>query len=123
MSHKIPSEIAERSELSIDEARLVEKRRQLRQQLRKEFIAKIMDPHQHGSGGFIFDPAMQRFQSARTGYYEFSKAIPRTGFISFCWTLAPMMFFGWLLHKDRSAFERNCRTGAIPYENRMFKCI
>ncbi|OQR75011.1 NADH dehydrogenase-like [Tropilaelaps mercedesae] len=119
MSHKIPSPYAERSELTPSQVRLASERLKIRERLRQEYLAKILNPNQ--GQGPLFDPAMQRFQSARTGYYEYFKPSPKNALHFLLTTIFPIAGFCVLMMKDRKAFSEKCAKGEIPYEKRMFK--
>lgn len=123
MAYKQPSSYRVETDVTHEEKRLIEERAKLRAALKKEYVRQLTDPHKHGGGGALFDPAMQRFQSARATYYEHFRPTPRGGARWLLWTIFPIVAFGYLLKKDRDAFERKCRSGEIKYEDRMFRYI
>ncbi|XP_064489327.1 NADH dehydrogenase [ubiquinone] 1 beta subcomplex subunit 4-like [Ornithodoros turicata] len=123
MAYKQPSSIRVETELSPEEKRLVQERAKLRSALKKEYIRQLTDPHKHGEGGVLFDPAVQRFQSARASYYEYFRPTPKGYFKWMFACVIPIVAYAYLLKKDRDAFERKCRTGEIKYQDRMFKFV
>uniref|UniRef100_A0A6B0UPF8 NADH dehydrogenase [ubiquinone] 1 beta subcomplex subunit 4 n=1 Tax=Ixodes ricinus TaxID=34613 RepID=A0A6B0UPF8_IXORI len=125
MAYRQPSSIKVETDVTHEEKRRIQERAKLRATLKQEYVRQITDPHKHGQGGLLFDPAVQRFHSAKAGaqIYETFKPTPRGAarWLGVC--ILPMLAFGYLVKRDREEFERKCRTGEIKYEDRMFKLM
>uniref|UniRef100_A0A023FXG0 NADH dehydrogenase [ubiquinone] 1 beta subcomplex subunit 4 n=1 Tax=Amblyomma parvum TaxID=251391 RepID=A0A023FXG0_AMBPA len=125
MAYRQPSSIRVNTELSPDEKRIIQERAKLRAQLKQEYVRQITDPHKHAGGGILFDPQMVRFHAARANsmIYEHFRPTPKGARQWIAFTFMPMIIIGYIVHKDRKEFERKCRTGEIPYKDRMFKMV
>ncbi|CAN7988366.1 unnamed protein product [Ixodes hexagonus] len=125
MAYRGPSSIRVETDLTHEEKRRIAERAKLRATLKQEYVRQVTDPHKHGGGGLLFDPAVQRFHSAKAGaeIYETFRPTPRGGARWLIGSILPMVVFGYLVKKDREAFERKCRTGELKYEDRMFKVM
>lgn len=70
--------------------------------------------------GYLFDPALQRFMSARASSYEYFKPTGANSLKAFALSVLPVAILTYVVYKDRTAFWEKCKTGQIPYEKRMF---
>uniref|UniRef100_A0A0C9QZG3 NADH dehydrogenase [ubiquinone] 1 beta subcomplex subunit 4 n=1 Tax=Amblyomma americanum TaxID=6943 RepID=A0A0C9QZG3_AMBAM len=125
MAYRQPSAIRVDTELTPEEKRIIQERGKLRAQLKQEYVRQITDPHKQAAGGVLFDPQMVRFHAARANsqIYEHFRPTVKGGWQWFALTFLPMIVLGYVVHNDRKAFERKCRTGEIPYKDRMFKMV
>ncbi|KAK3893039.1 hypothetical protein Pcinc_003132 [Petrolisthes cinctipes] len=100
----------------------VQERAALRKAIKKEFQKQISNPHRHGSGegGYLFDPAIQRFMSLKVSRFDFFKANPRTALLGTA-VVGTLFGYSWWLKTDKESFEAKCRTGQISYADREFK--
>ncbi|KAK4302733.1 hypothetical protein Pmani_022085 [Petrolisthes manimaculis] len=100
----------------------VQERAALRTAIKREFQKQASNPHRHGSGegGYLFDPAIQRFMSLKVTRFEFFKANPRTSLLGSA-VVATLFGYCWWLKTDRESFEHKCRTGQVSYASREFK--
>ncbi|VVC88055.1 unnamed protein product [Leptidea sinapis] len=93
-----------------------------RHKYRLEFLRKRTDPCQHSlQAGYVFDPAIQRFNSMKACQYEYFKPTLSSGISAFCMTILPMIIYGTLIWRQRSDFEMDCRCGRLKYRDRRFK--
>ncbi|KAG7164120.1 uncharacterized protein LOC121872012 [Homarus americanus] len=101
---------------------VVRERASLRAALKREYQKQIHNPHRHGSaeGGFLFDPAVQRFMSMRATQAEFFKPTSRASLLGLA-IFAPIVAYGWWMKTAREDFENKCRTGQVSYASREFK--
>jgi NADH dehydrogenase (ubiquinone) 1 beta subcomplex subunit 4 len=105
-----------------EERRAMQERAALRDALREEYRRKVTNPHR-GVGGYVFDPAVQRFLSMRANHYEQFRPAPKNAAFGFVFMVAPFLFFWWKFQKDKDDLEHKCRTGQIAYKDRNWKYI
>ncbi|XP_063696760.1 uncharacterized protein LOC134827843 [Culicoides brevitarsis] len=96
-----------------------------RARLRAEYWKQTTNPYTHarGEGGFVFDPAIQRFNSTRASLIDYFKPNFRSLVPFMSCSIIPMLIFGYLVYKDRSAREHAIRTGQVAYRDRGWKFI
>jgi len=109
-------------DISQAEKQALQERAQMRAVLRKEWQMKSSSPYR-GMGGYIFDPAVQRYQAMRSTHWDQFKASPKTAAFGFAFALAPILFFWWRFEKDKSDREKLFRTGEVSYRDRSWKFI
>ncbi|CAL8121642.1 unnamed protein product [Orchesella dallaii] len=104
------------------EMRLVEDRARLRAEFRKEYVKQITNPHRHGHGGYLFDPALQRWQSMRAQQFYYFKPNPKTGmwaaFVAFT-----CLAYGHMFKVSRTNKDKKYRAGLVSYRDREFKFV
>merc|ERR1711915_70429 len=99
----------------------IEERAQVRSKLKAHFIKNIHDPFKHGSaeGGFLFEPALMRYNAMLVTKYDHFKATPRTTLIGTVLCLIPFGVYGYILKTQKGNFHQQCRTGQIAYKDRI----
>ncbi|KAK7080833.1 hypothetical protein SK128_017104 [Halocaridina rubra] len=108
-----------------DEAEKLRQRAAMRAAVKKEFIKQAYNPHRHasGEGGFLFDPALQRFLSMRVTHYEYFKPTPKSSLIGFGLLVVPIVGYALFMKYHHDDFERQCSTGQIAYKDRRNKFV
>ncbi|KAK8741091.1 hypothetical protein OTU49_002492 [Cherax quadricarinatus] len=103
----------------------IKERAAIRAALKREFQKQVNNPYRHasGEGGYLFDPAMQRFMAMKATQYDHFKPTPRTSLLGFTMIVVPFVGYAWLLKKDKEKFEHKCRTGQLSYADREFKFV
>jgi len=93
--------------------------------LKAEFQKKLTHPfrHGHGEGGFVFDPAVQRFMSMNASHLDYFKVTPKTTRYGLMLSVIPFLCLGYIIQTQKDAFNQQCRTGQIAYKDRLFKFI
>jgi len=109
-------------DITVEERRAMEERARMRATLRAEYQKKLSNPHR-GIGGYIFDPAVQRFLSMRANHYEQFKPSPKNAAFGFVTVVLPILFFWWRFEKDKQILEYKCRHGQVAYKDRDWKFI
>ncbi|ODM90468.1 NADH dehydrogenase [ubiquinone] 1 beta subcomplex subunit 4 [Orchesella cincta] len=117
---EMPINLPAQYDASPKEQRLVEDRARLRAEFRKEYVKQITNPHRHGHGGYLFDPALQRWQSMRAQQYYYFKPNVKTGLWS-AFIVFTCFAYGKLFGITRAAKEKEFRTGMVSYADREFK--
>ncbi|KAG6447864.1 hypothetical protein O3G_MSEX005222 [Manduca sexta] len=93
-----------------------------RAKYREEFLRMKSDPCKHSKeAGFVFDPAVQRFLSMKTCYYDTFRPTFKNARFTLLGVIMPMALYGFLVWTERQQFEKDCRCGKIKYRQRMFK--
>lgn len=105
-----------------EELRAIQERGKMRAALRNEFQKKVTNPYR-GVGGYVFDPAVQRFLSMRANHWEQFKPSPKNAAFAFFSTFVPIVLFWWLFERDTRERDRKCRRGEIAYKDRSWKFI
>uniref|UniRef100_A0A1B6D6E1 NADH dehydrogenase [ubiquinone] 1 beta subcomplex subunit 4 n=1 Tax=Clastoptera arizonana TaxID=38151 RepID=A0A1B6D6E1_9HEMI len=102
---------------------LFEKKQKQRAALRAEYWKQITNPHRHGTGegGFLFDPAIQRYMSHKVAMYNYFKPTPKTSFWGFLVFILPLGGMMYYFKTSRDKDEELYRTGQISYRDRNFK--
>ena len=109
-------------DVSPEERRAVSERAAIRRAFKKEWQRKVTYPFR-GVGGYVFDPAVQRWMSMRASQYDYFKATPKTTLIAVTFLVLPFvttMYFGWLETTNR---EIRFRKGEVPYKDRLWKFV
>jgi len=109
-------------DVTAEERRAIAERSAVRETLRKEYQKKLTNPYR-GVGGYIFDPAVQRFLSMRSNHYEQFKATPKSAAFGFFGALLPIALLWYLVDWDRSTREGRIRRGEVSYADRDWKFI
>lgn len=104
---------------------LVAKKAQLRQSLREEFIKQMYNPHRHatGTGGTVFDPALQRYTTMSYNRYRYFKPTTKTAFYGMAIIVLPMYFGITQILGYRHELEDQLRSGQIAYKDRRSKFV
>ncbi|XP_074662393.1 NADH dehydrogenase [ubiquinone] 1 beta subcomplex subunit 4-like [Tubulanus polymorphus] len=108
--------------ISSEEKRLINERAELRAERKLEWQKKLSNPYR-GTTGYIFDPAVQRYFSTRSGGYEYFRATPYTAVLGLAFGLLPMVALYKLITKQRNQREMKIRNGEVAYKDRPFKFI
>lgn len=113
--------MADRNVLS--EADAAAARARLRSALKNEFQKKITHPYRHGmgEGGYMFDPAVQRFMSMKASGLDYFKVTPKTTFYGIMLALVPFVGMGTYLDYQRAKNNQLYSTGQVAYKDRQFK--
>jgi len=109
-------------DVTADERRAIEERASMKDALRKEYQKRITNPHR-GVGGYVFDPAVQRFLSMRSNHFEQFKPSPKNAAFGFFFTVVPFLFFWYKIEQDKVNLDTKCRRGEIAYKDRDWKFI
>ncbi|XP_069194742.1 NADH dehydrogenase [ubiquinone] 1 beta subcomplex subunit 4 [Procambarus clarkii] len=106
-------------------SRAVEERAAVRAAVKREYLKQVTNPHRHasGEGGYLFDPALQRFMSMKATQYDHFKPTPRASRAGFFLVFVPIATFCYMLKTSRDKFEHKCRTGQVSYASREFKFV
>merc|ERR1711980_51805 len=106
-----------------ESAAAIRERAAIKAAIKREFQKQTLNPHRHasGEGGFLFDPALQRFMSMRASQYDFFKPTPKTSILGLLLFVLPIGGYGWLLKRDKEQFEKRIRTGQVAYADREYK--
>ncbi|XP_065337089.1 uncharacterized protein ND-B15 [Cloeon dipterum] len=117
--------MADIPDLSAKEMALLKQKIQRTAELKQQYLKQVHNPYRHasGEGGFVFDPAVARYQALRAGGYERFKPTWRNGLGAFGVVIFPMLVYGYFLHKERSEKEHRFRTGQVSYRDRLFKFV
>lgn len=108
-------------DITPQEKRLIEERRKLRTNMKAQWQKLVSDPHSHKHGGYVFDPAMQRFMSMRVTQYESFRPTLGNFFRGIGITAIPILLFAQLMHWDRTRKEKEFSTGQVAYKDRLWK--
>ncbi|GAB1605388.1 uncharacterized protein LOC115222292 [Argonauta hians] len=107
-------------DVSLKERKIMEERAAMREKLKNEWQKKVTDPHK-GSGGYIFDPQMQRFYSMRVTGFDYFKVTFKSVMVGLNLVVVPIAVISYLLIKDRTGREEKIRNGEIMYKDRLNK--
>lgn len=109
--------------ISRHEMKLVEQAAKRREALRNEYLKLRTNPHRHatGEGGFVFDPAIQRFASMRMTRYDHFRPTPKTSLYGLALTVIPFLAITYFIKGKRDEQEHKYRTGQVAYKDRSFK--
>jgi len=109
-------------DVTAEEQRAMAERAAMRETLRNDYQKKLSNPYR-GVGGYIFDPAVQRFLSMRSNHYEQFRATPKTAAFGFFCGLLPMVLLWYVVDWDRTTKEEQRRRGEVAYKDRQWKFI
>lgn len=109
-------------DVTVEERRAIEERAKMRDSLRHEYQKRVTNPHR-GVGGYVFDPAVQRFLSMRANHFEQFKPAPKNAAFGFFFLVAPFLFFWYNIQKDMTTLDQKCRRGEIAYKDRGWKFV
>ncbi|KAH3729478.1 uncharacterized protein LOC127852279 [Dreissena polymorpha] len=106
--------------LSQQELDIIAKRKAMVQE-RKQLFRVLNDPRASGFGGTVFDPAMQRWYSARHTYGQHFKAT--RSHYAWLWgaLILPVGFFTYFITKERNEREARYRRGEVSTKDKPFK--
>lgn len=108
--------------VSKEEESRIRRRAEMRDVLKREYRKQITNPHIYakGEGGYVFDPAIQRYMSMHATMKEtFKPTVKNFGvFMGMC--VIPIGTLWWYLYTSKQKFERKCRNGEIAYKDRLF---
>ncbi|XP_067674371.1 NADH dehydrogenase [ubiquinone] 1 beta subcomplex subunit 4-like [Haliotis asinina] len=109
-------------DVSADELKAAQERAKMRAALKAEFQKKVTNPNQGANnGGFMFDPAIQRFMSMRASQADYFKASPKTVWQGFAFVVFPVALLSYLTISGRREREKKYRAGEISYKDRPWK--
>ncbi|XP_041352568.1 uncharacterized protein LOC121371024 [Gigantopelta aegis] len=109
-------------DVSPDEMKAIQERAQVRATLKAEWQKKVTNPYRGASdGGYIFDPAVQRFMSMRATNFDHFKATPKTVWAGIFFVVVPAGFLCYKTITLRAEREKKYRAGLVPYKDRDFK--
>ncbi|XP_015512079.1 NADH dehydrogenase [ubiquinone] 1 beta subcomplex subunit 4 [Neodiprion pinetum] len=110
-------------DISPEQLRLEIKRNARRNELRQELQKIAGNPYRAGTGegGAPFDAGLQRFMAARAKTYEYFRPTLKGGLQYYAAIWTPILFFTWLVKRDRDRKEHRFRTGQVSYADREFK--
>ncbi|XP_014675024.1 PREDICTED: uncharacterized protein LOC106815112 [Priapulus caudatus] len=104
------------------EIRAAAERAATRDKLKWQFRQQMENPNAlKGEGGYVFDPASQRFLSMRVTQFDHFRATPKTSALGLGLFVLPIAFFTYLIYREKTTFEKKCREGKISYKDRNFK--
>ncbi|XP_029648326.1 uncharacterized protein LOC115222292 [Octopus sinensis] len=109
-------------DVSLKERKAMEERALMREKLKGEWQKKVTDPYK-GTGGYIFDPQMQRFYSMRVTGFNYFKVSFKSVMVGLNFVVVPIAVFTYLIYKEREGQERKIRNGEIMYKDRHNKLI
>jgi len=110
-------------DVAAEEVRKVAARRELRARMKDYYQKERGHPYKQGGGGYLFDPAVQRFMSARATKYDFFKPTGRGFFNYFASVWLPIFGFAYYLRWYRGRKEQKLRSGQVAYKDRDFKYV
>jgi len=109
-------------DVSEQEMRAMQERAKIRAAMKAEFQKKVSNPYR-GVGGYIFDPAVQRFMSMRSTHWEQFKPTTKSFALFMAITVLPIALFAWKLEHDQRAKEAKFRRGEVSYKDRQWKFV
>jgi len=109
-------------DITAEERQAMQERAKMRAEMRMEYQKKLSSPYR-GVGGYVFDPAIQRFLSMRANHFEQFKPSPKNAAFGFFTVVLPIIAFWWKLDKDKKDLEYKCRHGLVAYKDRDWKFI
>ncbi|XP_037071207.1 uncharacterized protein LOC119107767 [Pollicipes pollicipes] len=108
-------------DLPPEERRLIEERRNHRMKLKGQWQKLVSNPHGRQGGGYVFDPAIQRFMSMRVTQYDTFRPTLGNFFRGVGITAIPILLFCHLMWWDRERLEKKYSTGQVAYKDRLWK--
>jgi len=109
-------------DITAEERHAMEERAKMRVTLRTEYQKKLTNPYR-GVGGYVFDPAVQRYLSMRNNHWEQFKPAPKNAAFALFAVVLPIIGFWWKIDKDKKDLEYKCRHGLISYKDRDWKFV
>ncbi|XP_064628335.1 NADH dehydrogenase [ubiquinone] 1 beta subcomplex subunit 4-like [Lineus longissimus] len=109
-------------DISPEERAVVEERARMRVELKAEWQKKLTNPNKPTTG-FIFDPAIQRYFSTRSGGYQYFKPTPYTAAVTFSLVIGPMILFSVWAQRSKNKEEATYRSGTVAYKDRWNKFL
>ncbi|KAH9493102.1 hypothetical protein Btru_022314 [Bulinus truncatus] len=103
-----------------EELKAVRERAKLRQSLKAEWIKKSTDPWKgRESGGFLFDPAVQRFIALKATQAERFKGSFKSAAMACLMFVVPVGLLYYSAVKNKADKERKYRNGEVMYKDRV----
>merc|ERR1711893_239797 len=103
------------------EVRAIKERAKMRDALKAEWQKKVTDPFRGAhEGGYIFDPAVQRFMSMRATNFDHFKVTPKTTWYGMIFVVVPVTLMTYFTLKERDEREAKFRAGEVPYKKRTW---
>ncbi|CAL1543057.1 unnamed protein product [Lymnaea stagnalis] len=102
-----------------EELRAIKERAKMRQALKAEWNKKLTNPWKGThSGGYLFDPAVQRFMAMKATQAERFKGTLKSAAIAFSMLVLPVWFLTHQAIKKRDYDEKRYRNGEVMYKDR-----
>ncbi|GFO48616.1 NADP dehydrogenase [ubiquinone] 1 beta subcomplex subunit 4 [Plakobranchus ocellatus] len=102
-----------------EELRAMKERAKMREALKAEWTKKYTNPYKSSHpGGFLHDPAVQRFMSLKATQVEHFKGTFRSAVIAFCLFAVPVGLLTWGTIRNRDYKENLYRNGKVMYKDR-----
>ncbi|XP_026319292.1 uncharacterized protein LOC113229828 [Hyposmocoma kahamanoa] len=93
-----------------------------RLEMRREFLKQRTNPWKNAAeSGYVFDTAIQRFNSMKVTQFEFFESNRRTALFGIATIIIPMFAYGYWVWTERSGREAKIRSGELKYRDRLFK--
>jgi len=109
----------------LPEAEAAAQRLKLRQALKQVYLKQITHPHRHGAGegGYVFDPAFQRFSSMKVSNLEHFKVSKGTSIFGLLSIVVPFVGLSLYIRDAKANQEHALRTGQVSYRDRHSKFL
>merc|ERR1712071_27152 len=109
----------------LPEAEAAAQRLKLRQALKQVYLKQITHPNRHGAGegGYVFDPAFQRFASMKVSNLEHFKVTKGTSLFGFFGVVVPFVGLSMYIKYAKGKQEKALRTGQVAYRDRHSKFL
>ncbi|XP_012270574.1 NADH dehydrogenase [ubiquinone] 1 beta subcomplex subunit 4 [Orussus abietinus] len=109
-------------DLTPEERSILERRAQIRQLNREQYLKLVHNPHKT-SGGYMLDAGIERFMALNAKAVEYFKPSIKSGLISFAVTVVPVFGYAYLIKSERNHKEHLIRTGQLSYRDRTGKLV
>merc|ERR1711963_343007 len=108
-------------DISKDEMRAIRERAKMREALKLDWQKKVTDPTRGAhDGGYIFDPAVQRFMAMRATNFDHFKVTPKTSWLGFAFVVLPIGLISYFTIRDKEEREARFRAGDVKYKDRTW---
>ncbi|XP_005109486.1 uncharacterized protein LOC101850443 [Aplysia californica] len=105
-----------------EELRAIKERGKMRQALRSEWTKKFTNPWKSShDGGFLFDPAVQRFIALKATQAERFKGTFRSAVVSSILFVLPVAILSYSTISKKEEREKRFRNGEVMYKDRESK--
>ncbi|KAK6170696.1 hypothetical protein SNE40_019022 [Patella caerulea] len=105
-----------------DEMKAIQERAKIRAANKAEFQKKVTDPYRALSGkAFVFDPAVQRYNSLNATLANHFKVTSRTTWNGFFAFVFPVLTLTYLMGKSKADREKLFRSGEVSARERSWK--
>ncbi|CAG5134139.1 unnamed protein product [Candidula unifasciata] len=108
-------------DVSAEELRAVRERAKMRQELKAKWTKQFTNPWKGAHGGYLFDPAVQKFISLKATQYEYFKGTHKSMLIAFALFFVPAIYLTYDTTKIKKELEGRLRNGEVKYKDRREK--